>query len=151
MSTPEATPQLDESVAERFQLKAIVEACLVLEEGIAGVREIDLGLMMGTGMVPGPFARADLRGLTQPGWQRRERPMLLHRRELIGRRIEQREQADACGEHVRVLGRADARQQLAARVECLVVVVQPFIPRGHDSLARAHAVRLGHDLDRRAR
>ena len=35
----------------------------MLEEGVAGVREIDLGLMMGTGMVPGPFARADFRGL----------------------------------------------------------------------------------------
>src|SRR5215212_3702001 len=63
MSTAESAPQLDEAIAERFMLKAIVEACLVLEEGIAGVREIDLGLMMGTGMVPGPFARADLRGL----------------------------------------------------------------------------------------
>jgi enoyl-CoA hydratase/3-hydroxyacyl-CoA dehydrogenase len=62
MSTAEQ-PQLDERIAERFTLKAIVEACLVLEEGIAGVREIDLGLMMGTGMVPGPFARADFRGL----------------------------------------------------------------------------------------
>jgi enoyl-CoA hydratase/carnithine racemase len=62
MST-ESKPQLDERIAERFTLKAIVEACLVLEEGIAGVREIDLGLMMGTGMVPGPFARADFRGL----------------------------------------------------------------------------------------
>ena len=63
MSTPEAAPQIDEKVAERFQLKALVEACLVLEEGIAGVRDIDLGLMMGTGMIPGPFARADFRGL----------------------------------------------------------------------------------------
>ena len=63
MSTPETAPQIDERVAERFQLKALVEACLVLEEGIAGVRDIDLGLMMGTGMVPGPFARADFRGL----------------------------------------------------------------------------------------
>jgi enoyl-CoA hydratase/carnithine racemase len=63
MSTPETASQIDEKVAERFQLKALVEACLVLEEGIAGVRDIDLGLMMGTGMVPGPFARADFRGL----------------------------------------------------------------------------------------
>jgi enoyl-CoA hydratase/carnithine racemase len=63
MSTPEAKAQIDERVADRFQLKALVEACLVLEEGIAGVRDIDLGLMMGTGMVPGPFARADFRGL----------------------------------------------------------------------------------------
>ena len=62
MSTAEQ-PQLDERIAERFTLKAIVESCLVLEEGIAGVREIDLGLMLGTGMVPGPFARADFRGL----------------------------------------------------------------------------------------
>jgi len=64
MSTAE-TPKLDERIAERFTLKAFVEACLVLEEGIAGVREIDLGLMMGTGMVPGPFARADFRGLDE--------------------------------------------------------------------------------------
>jgi enoyl-CoA hydratase/carnithine racemase len=63
MSTPETSTQIDERVADRFQLKALVEACLVLEEGIAGVRDIDLGMMMGTGMVPGPFARADFRGL----------------------------------------------------------------------------------------
>jgi enoyl-CoA hydratase/carnithine racemase len=65
MSTtePTSTAKLDERIAERFTLKAIVEACLLLDEGIAGVHEIDLGLMMGTGMIPGPFARADLRGL----------------------------------------------------------------------------------------
>src|SRR5688572_2754109 len=70
MSTAESGPSpaaspgaVDERIVERFTLKALVEACLVLEEGIAGVREIDLGLMMGTGMVPGPFARADFRGL----------------------------------------------------------------------------------------
>jgi enoyl-CoA hydratase/carnithine racemase len=63
MSTPETGSQIDERVAERFQLKALVEACLVIEEGVAGVRDVDLGMMMGTGMVPGPFARADLRGL----------------------------------------------------------------------------------------
>ena len=63
MSTPDTAAQIDEKIADRFQLKALVEACLVLEEGIAGVRDIDLGLMMGTGMVPGPFARADFRGL----------------------------------------------------------------------------------------
>jgi enoyl-CoA hydratase/carnithine racemase len=46
----------DETAAERAELKAYVEACLVLEEGIAGVRDIDVG----TG---GPLARADARGL----------------------------------------------------------------------------------------
>jgi enoyl-CoA hydratase/3-hydroxyacyl-CoA dehydrogenase len=54
---------IDPKLADRFSLKAFVEACLVLEEGVAGVRDVDLGMMMGTGMVPGPFARADLRGL----------------------------------------------------------------------------------------
>jgi enoyl-CoA hydratase/carnithine racemase len=65
MSTPDTSAQIDERVAERFQLKALVEACLVVEEGVAGVRDVDLGMMMGTGMVPGPFARADMRGLDE--------------------------------------------------------------------------------------
>jgi enoyl-CoA hydratase/carnithine racemase len=56
---------VDERIVERFQLKAFVESCLVLEEGVAGVRDIDMGLMMGTGMLPGPFVRADLRGLDE--------------------------------------------------------------------------------------
>jgi enoyl-CoA hydratase/3-hydroxyacyl-CoA dehydrogenase len=58
-----STPELDPALADRFQLKALVEACLVVEEGVAGVRDVDLGMMLGTGMVPGPFARADMRGL----------------------------------------------------------------------------------------
>ena len=62
MSTETGGP-VDPHLGERAFLKALVEACLVLEEGIAGVRDIDLGMMMGTGMVPGPFARADLQGL----------------------------------------------------------------------------------------
>jgi enoyl-CoA hydratase/carnithine racemase len=65
MSTPDTQPQIDPGLADRFGLKAFVEACLVLEEGVAGVRDIDLGMMMGTGMVPGPFARADMRGLDE--------------------------------------------------------------------------------------
>jgi enoyl-CoA hydratase/carnithine racemase len=64
MSTEaETSPAVDEALIERFSLKAFVESCLVLEEGVAGVRDIDLGMMMGTGMIPGPFVRADLRGL----------------------------------------------------------------------------------------
>ena len=35
----------------------------MLEEGIAGVRDIDMGMMLGAGVIPGPFARADARGL----------------------------------------------------------------------------------------
>ena len=33
----------DDTVDERAELKAFVESCLILEEGIAGVRDIDLG------------------------------------------------------------------------------------------------------------
>jgi enoyl-CoA hydratase/3-hydroxyacyl-CoA dehydrogenase len=50
-------------LTDRFILKALVESCLVLEEGVATTRDIDLGMMMGTGMIPPPFARADERGL----------------------------------------------------------------------------------------
>jgi enoyl-CoA hydratase/3-hydroxyacyl-CoA dehydrogenase len=51
------------ALTDRFILKAFVESCLVLEEGVATTRDIDLGMMMGTGMIPPPFARADERGL----------------------------------------------------------------------------------------
>ena len=60
----EREPALD-TLVERFTLKAFVEACIVLEEGVATVRDIDVGMMMGTGMVPPPFARADARGLDE--------------------------------------------------------------------------------------
>lgn len=58
----ETPPGLD-TLVERFTLKALVEACLVLEEGVATTRDIDLGMMTGTGMIPPPLARADQRGL----------------------------------------------------------------------------------------
>jgi enoyl-CoA hydratase/carnithine racemase len=62
--TPRAQ-QVDPKLADRAFLKALVEACLVVEENVAGVRDVDLGMMMGTGMIPGPFARADFRGLDE--------------------------------------------------------------------------------------
>ena len=52
-----------EELTQRFVLKALVEACLLLEEGMATVREIDLGMMAGAGLMPPPFARADATGL----------------------------------------------------------------------------------------
>jgi enoyl-CoA hydratase/3-hydroxyacyl-CoA dehydrogenase len=52
-------------LVDRFTLKALVEACLVLEEGIASLREIDLGMMAGAGITPPPFARADQQGLDE--------------------------------------------------------------------------------------
>ena len=62
MSTGEG---VDPRLGERVALKAFAEACMVLEEGLAGVRDIDLGLTLGTGIAPGPFARADQRGLDE--------------------------------------------------------------------------------------
>ena len=57
-----------EALAERMRLKAIVESCLLLEEGVCTVREIDLGMMAGAGMDPRrgilpPFMVADMLGL----------------------------------------------------------------------------------------
>ena len=57
-----------EALAELMSLKALVEACAVLEEDVCTVREIDLGMMAGAGMDPRrgifpPFMKADMVGL----------------------------------------------------------------------------------------
>ena len=52
-----------ETLPERLALKTLVEACLVLEEGQASAKDIEVGMMMGAGILPGPFARADDQGL----------------------------------------------------------------------------------------
>jgi enoyl-CoA hydratase / 3-hydroxyacyl-CoA dehydrogenase len=63
----DADPDVDELV-EMFSMKALVEACLILEEGVCTVREIDLGMMAGAGLDPRrglfpPFWKADIDGL----------------------------------------------------------------------------------------
>ena len=50
-------------LVERLRLRALVEACLVVEEGVAGIREVDAGVAGVAGMSPGPFAWADAHGL----------------------------------------------------------------------------------------
>ena len=57
----------EDTADERSELKTFVEACLILEEGIAGVRDIDLGAGK-------PFARADARGLDVVLARARRRP-----------------------------------------------------------------------------
>ena len=57
-----------ENLPELMGLKAIVEACLVLEEGVASTRAIDLGMMAGAGMDPRrgimpPLMWADITGV----------------------------------------------------------------------------------------
>jgi enoyl-CoA hydratase / 3-hydroxyacyl-CoA dehydrogenase len=54
-----------EALVDRFALKAFVESCLVLEEGLASLKDIDLGMMAGAGIIPPPFARADQLGLDE--------------------------------------------------------------------------------------
>ncbi|HET8980236.1 MAG TPA: enoyl-CoA hydratase-related protein [Solirubrobacteraceae bacterium] len=63
MSTA-ADPQAA-ALVQRFTLKAFVESCLVLEEGVASARDIDLGMMAGAGIMPPPLARADQEGLDE--------------------------------------------------------------------------------------
>jgi enoyl-CoA hydratase / 3-hydroxyacyl-CoA dehydrogenase len=51
------------TLVERMGLKTLVESCLVLEEGVASAKDIEVGMMMGAGILPGPFTRADDAGL----------------------------------------------------------------------------------------
>jgi enoyl-CoA hydratase / 3-hydroxyacyl-CoA dehydrogenase len=51
------------TIVDRMGLKTLVESCLVLEEGVASAKDIEVGMMMGAGILPGPFARADDAGL----------------------------------------------------------------------------------------
>jgi enoyl-CoA hydratase/3-hydroxyacyl-CoA dehydrogenase len=63
----DADPDVDKLV-ELLVLKTFVEACLVLEEGVATHRDIDVGMMAGAGLDPRrgllpPFMKADVEGL----------------------------------------------------------------------------------------
>ena len=64
-TTDQQTGEVLDTVVERFQLKSLVEACLLVEEGVAQIKDIDMGMMMGAGIIPGPFAAADERGLDE--------------------------------------------------------------------------------------
>jgi enoyl-CoA hydratase / 3-hydroxyacyl-CoA dehydrogenase len=63
----DADPDVPELV-ELLSLKSFSEACLLLEEGVAGHRDIDFGMMAGAGLDPRrgllpPFMKADSEGL----------------------------------------------------------------------------------------
>jgi enoyl-CoA hydratase/3-hydroxyacyl-CoA dehydrogenase len=63
----ENEPDIAELV-EMLSLKTLIEACLVLEEGVATHRDIDFGMMAGAGLDPRrglmpPFMKADSEGL----------------------------------------------------------------------------------------
>src|SRR4051794_2732962 len=78
-----------QELADRFNLKALVEGCLLVEEGVVSTKDVDLGMMAGAGLVPPPFARADATGLDEvvrkletaaEDWGERYAPPLLLRR-----------------------------------------------------------------------
>ena len=63
----DAAPDAEELVA-MFTSRALIECCQLVEEGIASVRDIDLGMMAGAGLDPRrgllpPFWKADVEGL----------------------------------------------------------------------------------------
>ena len=63
----EAEPNIDELV-DMLSLKTLIEACLVLEEGVSTHRDIDFAMMAGAGLDPRrglmpPFMRVDSEGL----------------------------------------------------------------------------------------
>jgi enoyl-CoA hydratase / 3-hydroxyacyl-CoA dehydrogenase len=51
-------------LASRWELRAFTECCLLLQEGIAGAREVDLGVSAGAGLRP-PLQSADAHGLIE--------------------------------------------------------------------------------------
>src|SRR3954452_4281283 len=63
----DAEPDAEELVA-MFTCRALIEACLLVEEGVCSVRDIDVGMMAGAGLDPRkgllpPFWKADVEGL----------------------------------------------------------------------------------------
>ena len=57
-----------QELVDLFLGKALIEACLILEEGVCSVRDIDVGMMAGAGLDPRrglfpPFWKADIEGL----------------------------------------------------------------------------------------
>jgi enoyl-CoA hydratase/3-hydroxyacyl-CoA dehydrogenase len=60
---PEIDPNVAGELALRSGMRALVEAILIVEEAVGNAREVDLGMMMGAGIIPGPLAQADALGL----------------------------------------------------------------------------------------
>jgi len=51
------------TIVQRFGLKALAEAGRLIDEGVSTAKDVELGMMMGAGILPGPFTRADEAGL----------------------------------------------------------------------------------------
>ncbi len=60
---PTEPPADDDALLERMKLQMLVEACLILEDGVASMKDIETGLQVGLGFSPPLFAEADATGL----------------------------------------------------------------------------------------
>lgn len=60
---PRVDPAVAGEIVMRSGLRVLVEACKIIEEGAGNAREIDIGMMAGAAVVPGPLTRADEMGL----------------------------------------------------------------------------------------
>ncbi len=108
---PQGEPNIDgdgepdvAELVEMLSLKTLLEACLVLEEGVATHRDIDFGMMAGAGLDPRrglmpPFMKADAEGLdsllermenAQERWGERFTPPTILRRLVAQGRLGQK-------------------------------------------------------------
>jgi enoyl-CoA hydratase/3-hydroxyacyl-CoA dehydrogenase len=112
---------IDEAdLLSRFELRAFTECCLLLEEGVAGAREIDLGVAAGAGLRP-PLASADERGLPETlarleraaaEWGEQFAPPLILRRLVTQGRL-----GNASGQGFFASPRPDAGEQGPVKLE----------------------------------
>ena len=79
------------TIVERMGLKTLVESCLVLEEGVASAKDIEMGMMMGAGILPGPFSTGRRRRPRHDPGAARESPT------GVGRRLRTPLSAQAAG------------------------------------------------------
>jgi enoyl-CoA hydratase/3-hydroxyacyl-CoA dehydrogenase len=108
-----------EALVELLVLKTFVEACLVLEEGVATHRDIDFGMMAGAGLDPRrglmpPFMKADVEGLDVV-LERLERAAEVHGERfapptILRRLVAQGRLGVASGQGFYAYPRADAEQ-----------------------------------------
>ncbi len=114
----EAEPDIEQLV-ELLSLKTFIEACLVLEEGVATHRDIDFGMMAGAGLDPRrglmpPFMRADSDGLDTV-LERMERAREMHGERfapptILRRLVAQGRLGQQSGQGFYAYPRADAAQ-----------------------------------------
>src|SRR5258708_3065996 len=126
----DGSPDFDaQELAERYTLKMLVEACLLLEEGVASAKDIDLGMMAGAGVMPPPFARADATGLDEVlasleraarEWGERYAPPTVLRRLVAQKRLGRKSGQGFFPYPSEALGVADAPVKLERRGEVAI-------------------------------